>query len=144
MEKLAATGAALGGEQSGHIIFPQRHSTGDGIFTALELLRVMRQTGRTLADLGGQMERFPQVLLNAPATDKEAALAAPAVRAKIRAAEECLGGAGRLLVRSSGTEALIRVMLEGRDEDELRRLGQELVEAIAAAAKAPGVKASDA
>jgi phosphoglucosamine mutase len=134
MEKLAQTGAALGGEQSGHIIFPLRHTTGDGIFTALELLRIMRGSGRSLAELGAQMEQFPQVLLNAPVGPKEAVLAAPAVQAAIRAVEERLGSGGRLLVRPSGTEPLIRVMLEGREEKELRRLGQELIDLVTATA----------
>ncbi|MDR0434959.1 MAG: phosphoglucosamine mutase [Gracilibacteraceae bacterium] len=134
MERITATGAALGGEQSGHIIFPRRHTTGDGIFTALELLRVMRRTRRPLSVLGAQMEQFPQILLNTPAANKEAALSAPEVLARIRAAEERLGEDGRVLVRPSGTEPLIRVMLEGRDEGELRRLGQSIVEAVAAVA----------
>jgi phosphoglucosamine mutase len=145
MEKLAATGAALGGEQSGHIIFPEIHTTGDGMLTALELLNVMRQTGRPLSALGAQMEQFPQVLLNARVADKEAALAAPEVQAKISAAEEYLGAEGRLLVRPSGTEALVRVMLEGRDESDLRRLGQEIADALTAAGSGlPGGRAVNA
>lgn len=145
MEGIAATGAVMGGEQSGHIIFPRRHTTGDGIFTALELLRVMRQTGRPLSALAAQMERFPQILLNAPVENKEAVLNAPQVLAQIRAAEEYLGGEGRVLVRPSGTEALVRVMLEGRDEKVLRRLGAGIIDVIAdAQAGISGVKAVSA
>ena len=128
MEELLKCGAAFGGEQSGHIIFLEHNTTGDGIVTGLQLAAVVRETGKTLSELAAQMERLPQVLVNVRVIDKTAAMEAAEVTAAIRRGEEILGDRGRILVRPSGTEPKVRVMAEGPDEKQL----EEIVEGIAA------------
>ena len=115
-------GIVLGGEQSGHIIFSQVLSTGDGLLTVLSVLTVMNETGRGLADLRSRLEVFPQVLVNVPVKAKPALEAEPAIIAAIQEAEETLGTDGRVLVRYSGTEPVLRIMIEGRDEAMVGRL----------------------
>ncbi|MBU7006885.1 phosphoglucosamine mutase [Phosphitispora fastidiosa] len=127
MEELLKCGATFGGEQSGHIIFLEHNTTGDGIVTGLQLAAVVRETGKTLSELAAQMERLPQVLVNVRVRDKAAAMEAPEVTAAIRRGEEVLGDTGRILVRPSGTEPKVRVMAEGPDEKQL----EEIVEGIA-------------
>jgi phosphoglucosamine mutase len=130
MEAMLARGLSLGGEQSGHIIFSDYLFTGDGLCTALNVLRTMVLTGRTLADLASDLTEYPQVLLNVRVRDKVDLRTVPAVVAAIDRVESRLGGEGRLLVRYSGTEPLLRVMLEGRDERDLRTWAQEIVDAV--------------
>jgi phosphoglucosamine mutase len=129
MEEMIRRGLALGGEQSGHIILADHLSTGDGLATALSVLRVMAVTGRELGELASALTTYPQVLLNLRVAHKADLAAIPEVAAVIASVESRLGPEGRLLVRYSGTEPLLRVMLEGRDEDEIRRMGEEIVEA---------------
>ncbi len=128
MEELLKCGATFGGEQSGHIIFLEHNTTGDGIVTGLQLAAVVKETGKTLSELAARMERLPQVLVNVRVTNKTAAMEDPEVTAAIRRGEETLGDRGRILVRPSGTEPKVRVMAEGPDEKQL----EEIVEGIAA------------
>jgi phosphoglucosamine mutase len=123
-------GLLLGGEQSGHVIFSDYLFTGDGLATALSVLRVMASSGRTLADLASEMTAYPQVLMNLRVKEKVDLATVPEVAAVIRAVESRLEGSGRLLVRYSGTEPLLRVMLEGQDQSEIRRWGQEIIDAV--------------
>jgi len=133
MEEMMKRGLALGGEQSGHIIFSEYLFTGDGLATALNVLRTMARTGRELADLASELTSYPQVLLNLRVGKKADLRTIPSVATVMDAVEAKLAGHGRLLVRYSGTEPLLRVMLEGRDEIELREWGQEIVDAAKAA-----------
>jgi phosphoglucosamine mutase len=123
-------GLVLGGEQSGHIVFARDLWTGDGLGTALHVLRTMAATGRPLGALAAELVTYPQVLLNLRVAEKvDLATVAP-VAAAIARVEAALEGRGRLLVRYSGTEPLLRVMLEGRDRDEIDRLGTEILDAV--------------
>jgi phosphoglucosamine mutase len=128
LEALRANGLDLGGEQSGHIVMTEYATTGDGVLTAVQVLSVMARTGRTLADLAAVMTRLPQVLLNVPVADKQAALAAG--RDAVEAAEHELGEDGRVLVRPSGTEPLVRVMVEATDEATARATAERIAAAI--------------
>lgn len=127
MEELLRSGAAFGGEQSGHIIFLEHNTTGDGIVTGLQLAAVVKESGKPLSELAAQMERLPQVLVNVRVTDKTAAMENEKVLEAISKGEELLGDSGRILVRPSGTEPKVRVMAEGPDENQL----QEIVDSIA-------------
>jgi phosphoglucosamine mutase len=130
MDEMLAHGIALGGEQSGHVIFADYLSTGDGLCTALNVLRVMALAGRSLADLTSSLVPFPQVLLNVRVRERTDLASVPAVAAAIARVEQRVAGQGRLLVRYSGTEPLLRVMLEGREQDEIRAWAQEIVDAV--------------
>jgi len=130
MEEMAKRGLSIGGEQSGHIIFSDYLFTGDGLCTALNVLRTVLLSGRTLSDLAGDLVNYPQVLLNVRVRDKVDLAAVPAVAAAIARVEARVNGQGRLLVRYSGTEPLLRVMLEGRHEDEIRAWAQEIVDVV--------------
>jgi phosphoglucosamine mutase len=120
MEEMVRRELSLGGEQSGHIIFADHLFTGDGIATALNVLRVMAETGRELADLAGELVTYPQVLVNVRVREKKDLHAVPEIAAAMARVEAQLAGQGRLLVRYSGTEPLLRVMLEGRDQQEIQ------------------------
>jgi phosphoglucosamine mutase len=130
MEEMLKRGLSLGGEQSGHVIFADYLFTGDGLATALSVLRVMASSNRTLADLASEMTAYPQVLMNLRVKEKVDLDTVPAVADVMRSVESRLEGSGRLLVRYSGTEPLLRVMLEGRDQAEIRRWGQEIIDAV--------------
>jgi phosphoglucosamine mutase len=130
MEEMLARGLSLGGEQSGHIIFSDYLFTGDGLCTALNVIRTVALTGRTLADLADDMTAYPQVLLNVHVREKTELASVPPVAAVMSRVESRLDGHGRLLVRYSGTEPLLRVMLEGRDEREIRAWAQEIVDVV--------------
>ena len=123
MEEMVARGLSLGGEQSGHVIFSDYLFTGDGLCTALNVLRTVALTGRSLADLAADLTAYPQVLLNVRVREKVDLNTVPAVAAAIGRVESRLDGQGRLLVRYSGTEPLLRVMLEGTRRGRDRRLG---------------------
>jgi phosphoglucosamine mutase len=130
MEEMLARDLSLGGEQSGHIIFSDYLFTGDGLCTALNVLRTVLLTGRTLADLAADLTTFPQVLLNVRVREKVELKDVPAVAAAIARVEARVAGQGRLLVRYSGTEPLLRVMLEGRRQDEIHGWAQEIVDVV--------------
>jgi phosphoglucosamine mutase len=130
MEEMVNRDLSLGGEQSGHIIFSEHLFTGDGIATALQVLRLMADTGRELADLASQLLTYPQVLLNVPVREKKDLKTVPAVAAAMRGIEERLSGEGRLLVRYSGTEPLLRVMIEGRDQQAIQHWASEIARVV--------------
>jgi phosphoglucosamine mutase len=130
MEEMLSRGLSLGGEQSGHLIFSDYLFTGDGLCTALNVLRTIALTGRTLAELAADLITYPQVLLNVPVRDKVDLHEVPAISEALSRVEARLKGQGRLLVRYSGTESLLRIMLEGAHEQEIRTWGQEIVDVV--------------
>ena len=130
MEEMMKRGLSLGGEQSGHVMFSEYLFTGDGLATSLNVLRTMAATGRELGDLASELTTYPQVLLNLRVEHRVDLRTIPEVAAVLSSVESRLAGNGRLLVRYSGTEPLLRVMLEGRDEGDIRRWGQEIVDAV--------------
>ena len=130
MEEMLARDLSLGGEQSGHIIFSDYLFTGDGLCTALNVLRTVALSGRSLADLAADLTAYPQVLLNLRVREKVDLKTVPAAVAAIERVEARVAGQGRLLVRYSGTEPLLRVMLEGKNEDEIRAWAQEIVDVV--------------
>ena len=130
LEELLRTGARLGGEQSGHIIFLDHNTTGDGIITALQLLSVIKESGQSLESLASQMERLPQLLDNVRVADKKAVMNSPLLASAIAREEKLLDGNGRILVRLSGTEPLVRVMAEGRDMEQLKAIIGRLTNVI--------------
>ncbi len=132
LENMRENGYKIGGEQSGHVIFYDYATTGDGQLTAIQLLSVMKRTGKTLSELAAQMEVYPQVLINVKVSqmgkaryDKD-----EEIKKAIASAEKELGDSGRVLVRVSGTEPLVRVMLEGRDEAQIQCLAEEIAEVV--------------
>ncbi|MBI2350152.1 MAG: phosphoglucosamine mutase [Deltaproteobacteria bacterium] len=130
VEEMLKGGYNLGGEQSGHLIFLDHNTTGDGCLTSLQLLAVMVDKGCRLGELKKVMTRLPQVLVNVGVKEKRDISRLPRVRAKIEAVEKELGERGRILVRYSGTEPLARVMLEGEDEEKIRQMAHEIAEEI--------------
>ena len=132
MAEMLASGYNLGGEQSGHIIFSDWATTGDGLLTALQLLYVMKETGKKLSELAAEVQIYPQKLVNIPVEDKIAIQQDPAVIAKIAEVEMKMAGDGRVLVRASGTESLLRVMAEAPTVEQV----DEYVEEIAAVVRA--------
>ncbi|GAA4400637.1 phosphoglucosamine mutase [Tsukamurella soli] len=126
LEELRAGGFALGGEQSGHVVLPAFGTTGDGVLTGLRLMAVMAASGRSLRDLAAVVTKMPQVLVNVRVEDKVAAMAAPDLQAALTAEETALGDNGRILLRPSGTEPLIRVMVEAPTEDAARGTAERL------------------
>jgi phosphoglucosamine mutase len=134
VEAMRDRGLVLGGEQSGHIIFLDHATTGDGMVAALRVLAVMVAEERPLSQLaGGAMVRYPQVLLNFPVSRKRPLEEMPDVRRAISAVESALGEDGRVVVRYSGTEAKARVMIEGMDEATIRAHAAEIARVMQAA-----------
>ncbi len=131
VEEIVRGGYNLGGEQSGHIVFFDHSTTGDGLVTGLAVLALMLESGKPLSALRQVMRRFPQVLLNVPVGSKPDLTMVPTVQQAVAAAEQNLGERGRVLVRYSGTESLLRVMVEGEHERQIR----DLADGIAAAAR---------
>src|SRR6201986_4495405 len=129
LEAMLAGSHSLGGEQSGHIILADYATTGDGVLTALHLLAVLARRGVSLAEAAKVMTRYPQVLINVPA-DKERAATSPELAAAVREAEQTLGASGRILVRPSGTEPIIRVMVEAVDTAEADRIAHQVAETV--------------
>ncbi|OFW05527.1 MAG: phosphoglucosamine mutase [Acidobacteria bacterium RIFCSPLOWO2_02_FULL_68_18] len=130
MDELLRRGLSLGGEQSGHVIFSEHLFTGDGLATSLQVLRTMEVTGRALSDLAAGLKKYPQVLLNVRVDRKVDLKTIEPVAAVMEGVERRLAGHGRLLVRYSGTEPLLRIMLEGRQEGEIQRWAQEIADAV--------------
>ena len=130
LEALRAQGLALGGEQSGHVVMPAHATTGDGILTALHVMARMAGTGRSLADLASVMTALPQVMVNVAVRDKTGACESPAVVAAVDDAEERLAGQGRVLLRPSGTEPLVRVMVEAPTVDLAESLARGVADVV--------------
>jgi phosphoglucosamine mutase len=126
LEEMRRNGYALGGEQSGHVVMLEHATTGDGVLTGLHLLARVAQTGRSLADLASLVRRLPQVLVNVPGVDKGRAGGDAELAAAVAAAEADLGETGRVLLRPSGTEPLVRVMVEAADTEHARRVADHL------------------
>jgi phosphoglucosamine mutase len=133
LEEMLEHGAALGGEQSGHVIFAGHATTGDGLLTAVRFLSLAARTGRTVAELADAMPRFPQVLENVRVAHKERLEGSAEVREAVAEAERSLDGSGRVLVRASGTEPIVRVMVEADSEERARRVARDLAEVVARA-----------
>lgn len=129
-EALQSEDAMLGGEQSGHIIFREYNSTGDGLVSAIMLLNIMHKKQQNLATLAGVMNALPQVLINVPVKDKNGWQESPAIAEAIARAGDALADSGRVLVRASGTESLLRVMVEGPTLETTERLAREVSEVI--------------
>jgi phosphoglucosamine mutase len=132
LEELIRSGAVMGGEQSGHIIFPRLSLAGDGMITTISLLRAMRHHNKTLEELVAGFQRYPQLLVNVPVREKKPFAEVPAIQRRALELEEHLGDRGRLLLRYSGTEALARVMIEGESESDVRLQAESLAEVIRA------------
>jgi phosphoglucosamine mutase len=130
LEEMLATGAALGGEQSGHILFSGRSTTGDGLLTALLLLDILHRSGKTLAQLTADLKTFPQIIVNVKVREKRPLDTIPAVAAAIAAAEDALADSGRVVIRYSGTEALARVMIEAESEALMQQHANAIADAI--------------
>ena len=130
LEQMQKTGASLGGEQSGHILFTGRSTTGDGLLTALLLLDIMHRSGRSLAELTSDLKTFPQVIVNVKVREKKPLEAIPSIASKITEAETALADTGRVVIRYSGTEALARVMIEAEDEAAMRHHANTIADAI--------------
>jgi len=135
MELLKEKGWKLGGESSGHIICLERTSTGDGIIAALQILYVMSKTAKSLHELKQGMTRFPQTLLNVPMTGNRDVLDSPQVQVAVKAVEQELGDEGRVLLRPSGTEPLVRVMVEGREGRQVEQLARQIADAVSDASE---------
>jgi phosphoglucosamine mutase len=133
LEELLRSGAILGGEQSGHVIFLDHATTGDGLLTAVRFLSLARRRGTTVAELAASMRRYPQVLENVPVADAGRLEAAGGVWEAVRESEESLGERGRVLVRASGTEAVVRIMVEAETEEEAREHAGAVSAAVRAA-----------
>jgi phosphoglucosamine mutase len=126
LEAMLAGGHTVGGEQSGHLIFLDRATTGDGLLTGLRLLAVVARTGRPLSELAAVMRRLPQVLVNIRVANRHGLDDAAGVWRAVAEEEARLGGGGRVLVRPSGTEPLVRVMVEAETEAEARAVAERL------------------
>jgi len=132
LEEMLKTGAVIGGEQSGHLIFSEHGTTGDGILTAIVFLSLAAKAGVGVGDLASAMPRFPQVLENVPVADRDGLQSAESVWEAVRAVEESLGAGGRVLVRASGTEPLVRVMVEAESEEAASAHAGSIVERVRA------------
>jgi phosphoglucosamine mutase len=130
VEEMRRGGFNLGGEQSGHIVFLDHNSTGDGVITALQILSLMRRSDRALSELASTMHRYPQIVRNVPVSKKLPLEKVPGIQGKIRAAEERLGQEGRIVVRYSGTEPVVRVMVEGAEDELISVIALEIEEEI--------------
>lgn len=132
MENMLANGYNLGGEQSGHVIFLDDNTTGDGLLSALHLLQVMVDTGKPLSELAKVMEVLPQALVNAkvPNHKKESFMEYPEIASAVKELEDKFAGEGRVLIRPSGTEPLVRVMIEGKDQKQIEEEAKKLAELI--------------
>lgn len=130
LESMLEHGYVLGGEQSGHIIFSKHSTTGDGLITALQLIAAVKNNGKKLSELGGLMKKYPQLLVNVRVKTKDGWQDNAAIKAAIKAGEDELGDSGRILVRPSGTEPLIRVMAEGPDLKDLERIVHEIAAVV--------------
>jgi phosphoglucosamine mutase len=132
VEAMVERGAAIGGEQSGHVILAAHATTGDGILTGLHLSQLLRRSGRRLSELAHFFEPYPQVLINVPVKDKDELDQAEALWAEVKKSEAELGDSGRVLLRASGTEPVVRVMVEAADDNVAHTTAERLAEAVSA------------
>ncbi len=130
LEQMQLNKAALGGEQSGHLLFPHLATTGDGLLTALVVIDLIARSGKNIDELIADLKVFPQVIVNVKVRAKKPLNSIPAVAAAIRAAEEELKDSGRVVIRYSGTEALARVMIEAESKDAMQRHADAIANAI--------------
>lgn len=130
LEEMRRGQYTLGGEQSGHVIFSKYATTGDGVLTGLQLAAQVAKTGKSLKELASAMTKLPQIMINVPNVDKGRTALVPAINAAVARAEAELGDTGRVLLRPSGTEPLVRVMVEAADVDTATRICQELVQVV--------------
>jgi phosphoglucosamine mutase len=130
LEEMRAGGFTIGGEQSGHVVLSEYATTGDGVLTALHLMSEMKATGKSMAELAAIVNRLPQVLINVPNVDK-GAISKSAVSEAVAKLEQELGSTGRILLRPSGTEPLIRVMVEAATADQAQKVAKELADVVA-------------
>jgi phosphoglucosamine mutase len=130
LEMMQKEDAALGGEQSGHILFPHLATTGDGLLTALVVLDLVARTGKSIAELTADLKVFPQVIVNVRVREKKPLDTIPSVVETIRAAENELKDSGRVVIRYSGTEPLARVMIEAESEEAMRRHAEAIAAAV--------------
>jgi phosphoglucosamine mutase len=132
LERMSDEGYNFGGEQSGHFIFLDHNTTGDGLLSALQVLSLMKRTGKPLSELAKAMTAVPQVLLNVKVTKKPKLETVPELQRALRESDQRLNGSGRVLVRYSGTEPLLRVMVEGESDATIRDVANHLVEVVKA------------
>jgi phosphoglucosamine mutase len=132
LDMMQKSDAVIGGEDSGHMIFLDNHTSGDGILTALKLIAAMIESGRPLSELSRIMDRYPQILKNVRIKEKTDIYQFPKIAGIIKKVEDHLGDQGRVLVRYSGTQPLCRIMVEGPDPDDTRQLCKDIVDVIAA------------
>ena len=130
LERMSADGYNFGGEQSGHFIFLDHNTTGDGLISSLQVLSLMKRTEKPLSELAKVMTAMPQVLLNVSVTKKPNLDTVPELQRAIQESEQSLNGSGRVLVRYSGTEPLLRVMVEGESDDQIREVANRLVDVV--------------
>lgn len=130
IEGMKESGAVLGGEQSGHIVFGLDNTTGDGILSSVKLLQILKQQKHSLAELAGEMEQYPQILINVRVKDKHGWESKTEIQQAIATAQQELGDAGRILVRASGTENLLRVMVEGKEQEQIERLARQIADVV--------------
>jgi phosphoglucosamine mutase len=130
VEAMREGGFNLGGEQSGHVVFLDHNTSGDGLITALQVLAIMRRKGRLLSELTANFVRYPQVLVNVPVAEKKPIEDLPEVSRLVEKVESALSDRGRVLIRYSGTEPLARIMVEGDDEKQIRDFAHDLAEAL--------------
>lgn len=135
LEKLRETGGIIGGETSGHMIVLDQTTTGDGLICALQVLAVMKRTGKALAELVSGMPKYPQTMVNVRTDKRLDPEVSPAIQSAVVAAEDELADTGRVVLRASGTEPVIRVMVEGEDEDKVHAVAQRLAKVVADAAR---------
>ncbi len=130
LEEMRASGYSIGGEQSGHMILLEHNSTGDGLMTAVQFMAAVKRSGKSVSDAANVMQRFPQVLINVRVADKEAVAANDAVAAAVREAESALGDDGRVLLRPSGTEPVVRVMVEAAKQEDADKWAKAIAEVV--------------
>lgn len=130
VEEMLKNGYNVGGEQSGHVVFLDFNTTGDGMLTALQLMNIVKQTGKKLSELAAEVKTYPQKLVNVKVQDKKAALNNEKVQAIIKMVEKEMNGEGRVLVRPSGTEDLLRVMAEASTKEEVSAYVDRIVDVV--------------
>jgi phosphoglucosamine mutase len=130
LEKMLENDYSLGGEQSGHVIMRQFSNTGDGLLTALQIMQVMAKSKKSLLELASTMEKYPQVLINVKDVNKDKLPSSVKIKDAITSAEQQLGQNGRVLLRASGTEALVRVMVEANELDLAQKIAESLAQLV--------------